>query len=142
MAPTRELAQHIENETHKFAYSTIFHAVSIVGGTNIDEQSYKLKLGCDIIIATPGRLIDCIERRFAVLNQCKYVVLDEADRMVDMGFEPQIQAVLDAMPSDSLRPEHYIIDQVPAETGSHDIKEYRVTYMFSATMPPAVERLA
>ncbi|RVW75006.1 DEAD-box ATP-dependent RNA helicase 21 [Vitis vinifera] len=63
MAPTRELAQQIEDET--------------------------VKQGCEVVIATPGRLIDCLERRYAVLNQCNYVVLDEADRMIDMGFEPQ-----------------------------------------------------
>jgi ATP-dependent RNA helicase DDX23/PRP28 len=139
MAPTRELAQQIEEETHKFARSTNYCAVSIVGGTNIDEQGYKLKLGCDIVIATPGRLIDCIERRFAVLNQCHYVVLDEADRMIDMGFEPQVQAILDAMPIDNLKPEKY---DFGFGQGLDLSKIYRVTYMFSATMPPAVEKLA
>jgi ATP-dependent RNA helicase DDX23/PRP28 len=73
--------------------------------------------------------------RYAVLNQCNYVVLDEADRMIDMGFEPQVMGVLDAMPSSNLKPEN--------EDAELDEKKiYRTTYMFSATMPPAVERLA
>ncbi|MCO5598918.1 hypothetical protein L7F22_053017 [Adiantum nelumboides] len=91
--------------------------------------------GCEIVIATPGRLLDCLERRYAVLNQCNYVVLDEADRMIDMGFEPQVVGVLDAMPSSNLKPEN-------EDEELDDRKIYRTTYMFSATMPPAVERLA
>jgi ATP-dependent RNA helicase DDX23/PRP28 len=61
-----------------------------VGGVSIEEQGSKLRRGCEIVIATPGRLIDCLERHYCVLNQCNYVVLDEADRMIDLGFEPQV----------------------------------------------------
>ncbi|KAJ6816393.1 DEAD-box ATP-dependent RNA helicase 21 [Iris pallida] len=135
MAPTRELAQQIEDETVKFAHYLGIKVVSIVGGQSIEEQGFKLRQGCEVVIATPGRLIDCLERRYAVLNQCNYVVLDEADRMIDMGFEPQVMGVLDAMPSSNLKPEN--------EDEELDEKRiYRTTYMFSATMPPAVERLA
>lgn len=63
---------------------------SVVGGQSIEEQGSKLRRGCEIVIATPGRLLDCIERHYCVLNQCNYVVLDEADRMIDLGFEPQV----------------------------------------------------
>merc|ERR1712061_401126 len=97
LVPSRELAQQIEEEIKKLAHFTYFTVISVVGGTNIEEQAYKLKQGCDMVIATPGRLIDCIERRFVVLNHCHYVVLDEADRMIDMGFEPQVQSILDAL---------------------------------------------
>uniref|UniRef100_A0A803PT48 RNA helicase n=1 Tax=Cannabis sativa TaxID=3483 RepID=A0A803PT48_CANSA len=90
MAPTRELAQQIEDETMKFAHYMGIKVVSIVGGQSIEEQGFKIRQGCEVVIATPGRLIDCLERRYAVLNQCNYVVLDEADRMIDMGFEPQV----------------------------------------------------
>jgi hypothetical protein len=62
----------------------------VVGGQSIEEQGSKLRRGCEIVIATPGRLLDCIERHYCVLNQCNYVVLDEADRMIDLGFEPQV----------------------------------------------------
>ncbi|KAI3728467.1 hypothetical protein L6452_17104 [Arctium lappa] len=135
MAPTRELAQQIEEETVKFAHYLGIKVVSIVGGQSIEEQGFKIRQGCEVVIATPGRLIDCLERRYAVLNQCNYVVLDEADRMIDMGFEPQVVGVLDAMPSSNFKPEN--------EDEELDEKRiYRTTYMFSATMPPAVERLA
>lgn len=135
LAPTRELAQQIEVETKKIAKYTGYRVVSIVGGQSIEDQGFALRKGCEIVVATPGRLVDCIERQYAVLNQCNYVVLDEADRMIDLGFEPQVMGVLDAMPSSNLKPENE--DEMLEEN-----KVYRTTYMFSATMPPAVERLA
>ncbi|CAM8954662.1 unnamed protein product [Rhodiola kirilowii] len=135
MAPTRELAKQIEDETVKFAHYLGIKVVSIVGGQSIEEQGFKIRQGCEVVIATPGRLIDCLERRYAVLNQCNYVVLDEADRMIDMGFEPQVVGVLEAMPSSNLKPEN-------EDEELDEKKIYRTTYMFSATMPPAVERLA
>ncbi|XP_059285626.1 DEAD-box ATP-dependent RNA helicase 21 isoform X1 [Lycium ferocissimum] len=135
MAPTRELAQQIEDETVKFAHYLGIKVVSIVGGQSIEEQGFRIRQGCEVVIATPGRLLDCLERRYCVLNQCNYIVLDEADRMIDMGFEPQVVGVLDAMPSSNMKPEN--------EDEELDEKRiYRTTYMFSATMPPAVERLA
>ncbi|ESQ38661.1 hypothetical protein EUTSA_v10029441mg [Eutrema salsugineum] len=135
MAPTRELAQQIEEETAKFAHYLGFRVTSIVGGQSIEEQGLKIAQGCEIVIATPGRLIDCLETRYVVLNQCNYVVLDEADRMLDMGFEPQVAGVLDAMPSSNLKPEN-------EEEELDEKKIYRTTYMFTATMPPGVQRLA
>ncbi|KAJ0694273.1 putative RNA helicase [Helianthus annuus] len=134
-APTRELAQQIEEETVKFAHYLGIKVVSILGGQSIEEQGFKIRQGCEVVIATPGCLIDCLERRYAVLNQCNYVVLHEADRMIDMGFEPQVVGVLDAMPSSNFKPEN--------EDEELDEKRiYRTTYMFSATMPLVVERLA
>ncbi|KAJ0966415.1 hypothetical protein J5N97_027553 [Dioscorea zingiberensis] len=106
MAPTRELAQQIEEETVRFTHYLGIKVVSIVGGQSIEEQGFKLRQGCEVVIATPGRLLDCLERRYAVLNQCNYVVLAEADRMIDMGFEPQVVGVLDAMPSSNMKPEN------------------------------------
>ncbi|CAM0953641.1 unnamed protein product [Alopecurus aequalis] len=133
MAPTRELAQQIERETAKFAAYLGIRVVSVVGGQPIQEQGFRLRQGCEVVIATPGRLLDCLERRYAVLNRCSYVVLDEADRMIDMGFEPQVMGVLDAMPSSNLKPD---------SGDKEEEKVYRTTHMFSATMPQAVERLA
>ncbi|KAK9864816.1 hypothetical protein WJX84_003059 [Apatococcus fuscideae] len=135
LAPTRELTQQIEEEAIKLAHFTPYRMVSVVGGQSIEDQGFKLRKGCEMVIATPGRLLDCLEKSYAVLNQCNYVVLDEADRMIDMGFEPQVIAVLDAMPSSNLKPDS---DEVQLEAS----KVYRTTYMFSATMPAAVERLA
>nr|XP_043618705.1 DEAD-box ATP-dependent RNA helicase 21-like [Erigeron canadensis] len=135
LAPTRELAQQIEKETVKFAHYLGIKVVSVVGGQSIEEQGFKISQGCEVVIATPGRLLDCLERRYAVLNQCNYVVLDEADRMIDMGFEPQVVGVLDAMPSTNFKPEN-------EDEELDEKKIYRTTCMFSATMPAAVERLA
>lgn len=135
LAPTRELAQQIEAETRKLAKYTGYRVVGVVGGKSIEEQGFALRKGCEIVVATPGRLLDCIKRQYAVLNQCNYVVLDEADRMIDMGFEPEVMGILDAMPSSNLKPENEE-DLLEAD------RVYRTTYMFSATMPPAVERLS
>jgi len=134
MAPTRELVQQIEEEAQKFARFFAYRVVSIVGGQSIEDQGFKLRKGCEIVVATPGRLVDCLKRHYAVLNQCNYIVLDEADRMIDLGFEAEMTQILDAMPSSALKPED---DAVPLED-----RVYRTTYMFSATMPPPVERLA
>ena len=131
LAPTRELAQQIESETIKLARHTGYRVVCIVGGKSIEEQGFALRQGCEILVATPGRLLDCIKRRYAVLNQCNYVVLDEADRMIDMGFEADVTGILDAMPSSNLKPSDENVD-------IEEDKLYRTTYMFSATMPPAV----
>jgi len=133
LAPTRELAKQIESECRKFATFTAVRSITIVGGVDQLEQSCLLREGSEIIIATPGRLLDCIDQRILVLNQCNYVVLDEADRMIDMGFEDQVMSIFDKMPSTNLRP----MDDAECV---HD-RVYRQTFMFSATMPPAVERL-
>ncbi|KAI8388286.1 P-loop containing nucleoside triphosphate hydrolase protein [Radiomyces spectabilis] len=143
LAPTRELAQQIEAETIKFAAPMGYNCVSIVGGHAIEEQSFNLRNGAEIIIATPGRLTDCLDRRILVLNQCTYVVMDEADRMIDMGFEADVNTILDALPVSNKKPEGEEAENSKAmtETSSNG-KKYRQTTMFSATMPPAVERLA
>jgi ATP-dependent RNA helicase DDX23/PRP28 len=135
LSPTRELAQQTEEECGKFAQYLDYRVVSVVGGQSIEEQGFKLRKGCEIVIGTPGRIIDCLERRYTVLHQCNFVVLDEADRMIDYGFEPQVTGVMDAMPSSNLKP-------VNEEEELEDDKIYRTTFMFSATMPPVVERLA
>ena len=89
MAPTRELAIQIETETKKIAKYAGIKVVCVVGGVSIQEQGALVRAGCDIIVATPGRMLDCMSNRYVVLNQCNYIVLDEADKMVDMGFEPR-----------------------------------------------------
>ncbi|KAJ2082281.1 mRNA splicing protein prp28 [Coemansia sp. RSA 988] len=139
LAPTRELAQQIESETHKFARRLGFRSVSIVGGHDIEQQALALRHGAEIIIATPGRLRDCIDRRVLVLNQCTYVVMDEADRMVDMGFEEDVNFILDALPVSNTKPEDY---EENSNGGLAERFKYRQTTMFSATMPPIVERMA
>ncbi|XP_022705260.1 probable ATP-dependent RNA helicase DDX23 isoform X2 [Varroa jacobsoni] len=143
MAPTRELAQQIEEETIKFAKKMRIRTVAVIGGLSREEQGFKLRMGCEIVIATPGRLIDVLENRYLVLSRCTYIVLDEADRMIDMGFEPDVQKVLDHMPVTNQKPD---TDDAENEAfllaNFNTSQKYRQTVMFTATMPPAVERLA
>ncbi|KAF8797946.1 P-loop containing nucleoside triphosphate hydrolase protein [Phlegmacium glaucopus] len=142
LAPTRELAQQIESEARKFASPLGYKCVSIVGGRAVEEQQFNLREGAEIIIATPGRLKDVIERHVLVLSQCRYVVMDEADRMVHLGFENDLTFILDALPSEAMQGED-LGEQMDVD-GETMIKKgrTRVTTLFSATMPPAVERLA
>lgn len=80
LAPTRELAQQIEEETIKFGTPLGIRCVSIIGGISREDQGFKLRRGCEIVIATPGRLMDVLENRYLVLSQCTYVVLDEVSQ--------------------------------------------------------------
>lgn len=128
IVPTRELANQIEVEAKKFLVPLGYKCMAIVGGHSIAEQSFHLRNGAEILIATPGRLRDCIDQHIIVLNQCKYVVLDEADRMIDMNFEEDLK---------------YILDTVPRHNETMQAAKYPMHMtMFSATMPIAVERLA
>ena len=143
LAPTRELAQQIEIEARKFATPLGFTCVSIVGGHSLEEQAYNLRDGAEIIIATPGRLVDCIERRVLVLGQCCYVIMDEADRMIDLGFEEPVNKILDALPVANMKPDSEEAEDavvMSQHLGGKD--RYRQTMMYTATMPAAVERIA
>ncbi|XP_054713320.1 probable ATP-dependent RNA helicase DDX23 [Uloborus diversus] len=143
MAPTRELAQQIEEETIKFAKTLEIRTVAVIGGLSREEQGFRLRLGCEIVIATPGRLIDVLENRYLVLNRCTYIVLDEADRMIDMGFEPDVQKILEYMPVTNQKPDTDEAEDEKILLANFNSKnKYRQTVMFTATMPPAVERLA
>lgn len=120
LAPTRELAIQIHDEAQKFCYCTGIRPVVVYGGANIQNQQRELDGGADILVATPGRLVDLIERGRVRLDTVRFLVLDEADRMLDMGFEPQIRRIVEqeGMPVD------------------------RQTFMFSATFPVEIQRLA
>uniref|UniRef100_T1ILM5 Probable ATP-dependent RNA helicase DDX23 n=1 Tax=Strigamia maritima TaxID=126957 RepID=T1ILM5_STRMM len=143
MAPTRELAQQIEEETNKFGNPLGIRTVAVIGGLSREEQGFRLRMGCEIVIATPGRLIDVLENRYLVLSQCTYIVLDEADRMIDMGFEPDVQKILEYMPVTNQKPDNDDAENdIKMMQNFTSKKKYRQTVMFTATMPPAVERLA
>jgi ATP-dependent RNA helicase DDX23/PRP28 len=143
LAPTRELAQQIEKETNKFGQPLGIRTEVVVGGVSREEQGFRLRKGCEIVIATPGRLIDMLENMHLVPNQCTYVVLDEADRMFDMGFEPDVQRILDYMPVTNLKPDSEDFeDEIKLLAYYNSKKKYRQTVMFTATIPSAVERLA
>ena len=119
MAPTRELAQQIEKEAKIFSRSSKgFKTTIVVGGTNMSEQRADLRQGVEVCVATPGRLIDHLHQGNTNLGRVSIVILDEADRMLDMGFEPQIREVMMNLPT-------------PHQT-----------LLFSATMPAEVEALA
>jgi len=143
LAPTRELAQQIEVEARKFATPLGFTCVSIVGGHSLEEQSYNLRNGAEIVIATPGRLVDCIERRVLVLGQCCYIIMDEADRMIDLGFEESVNKILDALPVGNEKPDTEDAEDAQAMSQHIGGKDrYRQTMMYTATMPSAVEKIA
>lgn len=118
LAPTRELALQVTAEFEKFARYTGIRVVSIYGGQSIGIQYKQLRKGVQIVVATPGRLIDHIKRRSISLKEVRFAVLDEADRMLDMGFVDDIEYILSYM------------------------REDRHTCLFSATMPREVLRLA
>jgi len=122
LAPTRELAIQIYTECKKFTFNTNLATCVVYGGDDIRNQMRQLNQGCDIIVGTPGRLVDLLSRGKVSLELVQYLVLDEADRMLDMGFEPQIRRIVEQ-------------DNMPD-------KEVRQTLMFSATFPKDIQKLA
>merc|ERR1719147_94491 len=123
LAPTRELATQIYDEARKFSYRSKVRPCVVYGGANVSDQMRDLDRGCHLLVATPGRLVDFLERGKISLEFCKYLCLDEADRMLDMGFEPQIRRIVEQ-------------DNMPR---SVDIRQ---TMMFSATFPKEIQMLA
>ncbi|XP_028036285.1 ATP-dependent RNA helicase p62 isoform X1 [Bombyx mandarina] len=118
LAPTRELAQQIQQVAADFGHTSYVRNTCVFGGAPKREQARDLERGVEIVIATPGRLIDFLEKGTTNLQRCTYLVLDEADRMLDMGFEPQIRKIIE-----QIRPD-------------------RQTLMWSATWPKEVKKLA
>jgi len=123
LSPTRELAQQIHKQARKFLYRTGLRSVVVYGGADIKDQFRELDKGCEVLVATPGRLVDFLERGRMSMGKVLCLCMDEADRMLDMGFEPQIRQIVDRydMPK------------------SH---EGRQTMMFSATFPRPIQILA
>ena len=118
LAPTRELADQVAENVKKYAKHSNLRSAVVFGGIDMKPQTLQLKAGVEVLIATPGRLLDHIEAKNAVLNQVEYVVLDEADRMLDIGFLPDLQRILSYLP------------------------KARQTLLFSATFSPEIRRLA
>ena len=118
LAPTRELAVQIEDEIHGLAYHTSITSAAVYGGVEMGGQERALRAGVDIIVATPGRLMDHMRQQNADLGAIDLLVLDEADRMMDMGFWPDVKRIITVLPA------------------------ARQTLLFSATMPDEVVRLA
>ena len=118
ITPTRELADQVANNVKTYAKHTQLRAAVVFGGIDMKPQTLELKRGVEVLIATPGRLLDHIEAKNCVLNQVEYVVLDEADRMLDIGFLPDLQRILSYLP------------------------KTRQTLLFSATFSPEIRKLA
>ena len=99
LAPTRELAVQIEDEIHGLSYHTSITSAAVYGGVEMGGQERALKAGVDIIVATPGRLIDHMRQQNADLSSVELLILDEADRMMDMGFWPDVRRIIAALPA-------------------------------------------
>jgi ATP-dependent RNA helicase RhlE len=117
LAPTRELAVQIEDQVQGLTYHTTVSSIAVFGGVPMDQQEFALKAGVDIVVATPGRLMDHMRHESVDYSGLEILVLDEADRMLDMGFWPDVQRILTALPAK------------------------RQTLLFSATMPGEVLKL-
>jgi ATP-dependent RNA helicase RhlE len=118
ITPTRELAAQIEEHTRQLAVHTPIQTASVFGGVAMGPQEHAFRAGVDVIVATPGRLLDHFRHPYAKLEKLEVLVLDEADRMLDMGFLPDIRRVLKHLPA------------------------HRQTLFFSATLPPPIAALA
>ena len=118
IAPTRELADQVADNIKGYASHSKLRVAVVFGGIDMKPQTLELKAGVEVLVATPGRLLDHIEAKNCVLNQVEYVVLDEADRMLDIGFLPDLQRILSYLP------------------------KQRQTLLFSATFSPEIRRLA
>ena len=118
LLPTRELADQVAQAIKAYAQHTQLRSTVVFGGIDMKPQTLELKRGVEVLVATPGRLLDHIEAKNAVLGQVEYVVLDEADRMLDIGFLPDLQRILSYLP------------------------KQRTTLLFSATFSPEIKRLA
>ena len=95
LAPTRELAQQIERVADQFGQLAGVRHVCVYGGAPKGPQIQQIRKGAEICIATPGRLLDLLKENLIQLSRCTFLVLDEADRMLDMGFEPQIRKIIE-----------------------------------------------
>ncbi|HXD23743.1 MAG TPA: DEAD/DEAH box helicase [Gemmatimonadaceae bacterium] len=118
LTPTRELCVQVEESFRKYGKHSGLSVIPVYGGVGYEPQVKALRAGVDVVVATPGRLLDHLEKQNVVLDEIEVLVLDEADRMLDMGFAPQINRIVAQLHS------------------------YRQTLLFSATMPPEVEALA
>lgn len=133
LAPTRELALQITKEALKFAEPLGLVVASIIGGHQYEELVHLVKDGVHIVVATPGRLVDSLERGIISLDKCYYFTMDEADKMIDMGFEKSLLTILTYLPQ---------LDSLASSPDASILHiQRRVTLMFTATITPAIEKI-
>src|SRR5690349_23921255 len=118
LEPTRELAAQVAENFEKYGVNHPLSMALLIGGVQMGDQVKALEKGVDVLIATPGRLMDLFQRGKILLTGCELLVIDEADRMLDMGFIPDIEEICSKLPKS------------------------RQTLLFSATMPPPIQKLA
>src|ERR671916_970459 len=118
LEPTRELAAQVSENFDKYGKYNKLSMALLIGGVQMGDQIKALQRGVDVLIATPGRLMDLFQRGKILLTGCEILVIDEADRMLDMGFIPDIEEICEKLPTT------------------------RQTLLFSATMPPPIKKLA
>lgn len=129
LAPTRELALQISREVQRFCQKLNFNVITIIGGHLYEETIHALRNGVHIVVATPGRLIDSIEKGMIDLSCCHYLIMDEADKMIDMGFEKSLQSIMTSLPASTQHVPHMF-----------NVSK-RTTLMFTATMSPTIEKI-
>ncbi|KAG7193959.1 mRNA splicing protein prp28 [Scheffersomyces spartinae] len=133
LAPTRELAIQITEVALKFGKLLHLQVVQIIGGHTYEEQVHSVNQGVHIVVGTPGRILDAMERGIIGLSKCYYVVMDEADRMIDMGFEKQVMAIMDKLPTTK-----QLINSLDRTIfGTNK----RISMMFTATISPPIEKM-
>ncbi|KAI5964593.1 PRP28 [Candida pseudojiufengensis] len=134
LAPTRELALQIQKQAEIFCKKLNFNIISIIGGHKYQDTIDEIeKNGCDIIVGTPGRLIDSIEKKIFELNKCYYIVMDEADRMIDMGFEKDLTKIYEYLPTNN-----QLVNSIDSKI--FGIKN-KITMMYTATITPIITKL-
>ncbi|KAK6200004.1 Pre-mRNA-splicing ATP-dependent RNA helicase PRP28 [Scheffersomyces amazonensis] len=133
LVPTRELALQISKEADKFCKPLSINVVTIIGGHKYEETISSIGNGVHIVVATPGRLIDSLEQNIISLDKCYYLIMDEADRMIDMGFEASLTSIFKYLPS-----QEQLISSIDSKIFGID---KRVTLMFTATITPIIEKI-
>lgn len=142
LSPTRELALQVQEEFEKLSQGMGFKSASLIGGHSSEQQENIINRGLDVIFGTPGRIKDILNKCLIVLDRCNYVIIDEADLMIDLGLEEDLNYILNTIPKSNLKSK---IPEVAIDQETQAFKKngsWRTTHMFSATMPPPLKAIA
>jgi ATP-dependent RNA helicase DDX23/PRP28 len=142
LSPTRELALQIQQVFDTISQGLELYSAALIGGHDSDDQENLINRGVDVIFGTPGRVRDLLDKALIVLERCHYVVIDEADLMIDLGLETDLHEILSTIPRSNLK------STVPELAAEQEVQAarrhapFRTTHMFSATMPPVLKSIA